>query len=214
MKSLSLVFERSDAPEQRLLPDRERRRGTLRNLRRRHDGTLLEVCRFESGEGLDEELAADDAVLDFETFPAERPSTARWCFARVRPGERVAEWLDHVERFRLLLDTPIRFDAASVRVRVVGTAERISAAAAALPEAARADMRVEQLTEFDPATDELRAALTGRQREVLAAAVDVGYYADPREATVEDVADALGVAPSTVSEHLRKLEARVFSRLT
>jgi predicted DNA binding protein len=47
---------------------------------------------------------------------------------------------------------------------------------------------------------------TDRQREVVASAVDVGYYEEPREATIEDVAAELGCAMSTAAEHLRKAE--------
>lgn len=223
VKSLHLVFARGDDPAGRLLPVRDGRSGTLHALQYCRDGTFLEVCHFKSDgdASFDDVLAADDRVLDFETFDAdgervdgEVADAGRWCFARLEPGERVVELLGLVERFSLLLDTPFRFDAERVTVRVVGTAADISDAADALPEAVRTDMRVVRLTDYAPERDVLQSALTPRQREVLRAAVDVGYYADPRTATVADVADALGVAPSTVSEHLRKLEARVFARLT
>ncbi|WP_425603073.1 helix-turn-helix domain-containing protein [Halosolutus gelatinilyticus] len=44
-------------------------------------------------------------------------------------------------------------------------------------------------------------------------AVETGYYRSPRETSLEDVVDAVGIAPSTASEHLRKIESRVFSAL-
>lgn len=43
----------------------------------------------------------------------------------------------------------------------------------------------------------------------LRAALEAGYYAVPREASRADVAAALGCAPSTASEHLRKAERRL-----
>jgi len=43
--------------------------------------------------------------------------------------------------------------------------------------------------------------------EAVRAALSVGYYAVPREATHEDVAAVLDCAPSAVSEHLRKAES-------
>ncbi|WP_436907918.1 bacterio-opsin activator domain-containing protein [Halosimplex marinum] len=55
--------------------------------------------------------------------------------------------------------------------------------------------------------------LTARQREVLEAAYRAGYFAWPRESTAEEVADALGVAPSTVHAHLRKSEAAILAEL-
>jgi predicted DNA binding protein len=49
--------------------------------------------------------------------------------------------------------------------------------------------------------------LSDRQREAVAAALAAGYYEEPREATVADVADRLDRAPSTAAEHLRKAES-------
>jgi hypothetical protein len=45
--------------------------------------------------------------------------------------------------------------------------------------------------------------LTDRQREVLMAAYHAGYYEWPRDATAQEVATALGIAPSTLHQHLR-----------
>jgi len=45
--------------------------------------------------------------------------------------------------------------------------------------------------------------LTDRQREVLIAAYHAGYYEWPRDATAQEVATALGIAPSTLHQHLR-----------
>ncbi|MDX1745970.1 MAG: helix-turn-helix domain-containing protein, partial [Halobacteriales archaeon] len=83
-----------------------------------------------------------------------------------------------------------------------------------LPPAVRDELDVEQLTEYVPDVFTLQAGLTARQREILDTAVDIGYYDDPRRATVADVASELGINQSTASEHLRKLEARVFRTLT
>jgi predicted DNA binding protein len=48
---------------------------------------------------------------------------------------------------------------------------------------------------------------------VLRVAVDLGYYREPREATHDEIAAATGLSETTVSEHLRKIEATVFSSL-
>nr|WP_275039294.1 helix-turn-helix domain-containing protein [Halococcus salifodinae] len=55
--------------------------------------------------------------------------------------------------------------------------------------------------------------MTDRQHEVLRVAVDLGYYQEPREATHDEIAAATGLSETTVSEHLRKIEATVFSSL-
>ncbi|QSW97765.1 helix-turn-helix domain-containing protein [Haloterrigena alkaliphila] len=46
--------------------------------------------------------------------------------------------------------------------------------------------------------------LTPVQRETLVTAYERGYFEDPRDASVEDLADALGVSSSAVSGRLRR----------
>ena len=52
--------------------------------------------------------------------------------------------------------------------------------------------------------------LTDRQRAVLEAAMYSGFFEWPRESTGEDVAESLGIAPPTFSQHLRKAQQKVF----
>jgi hypothetical protein len=47
-------------------------------------------------------------------------------------------------------------------------------------------------------------ALTPGQREALRAAFETGYFRVPREATLAEVADALGVSDTAVSQRLRR----------
>jgi hypothetical protein len=51
--------------------------------------------------------------------------------------------------------------------------------------------------------------LTDRQRELLEAAASAGYYETPRECTLTELADRLGVAKSSLSETLHRAEGRV-----
>ena len=46
--------------------------------------------------------------------------------------------------------------------------------------------------------------LTPEQRETLVVASRIGYFAVPRNATVEDVADRLGISANSVSQRLRR----------
>lgn len=55
----------------------------------------------------------------------------------------------------------------------------------------------------------LAERLTDRQREMLEAAYDEGYFDWPRESTAEEVADEMGVTSKTVHNHLRKAENEV-----
>jgi predicted DNA binding protein len=51
---------------------------------------------------------------------------------------------------------------------------------------------------------ETNGPLTDAQRDALLTALDCGYYDSPREATMSDVADALGVSQQAVSSRLRR----------
>ncbi len=52
--------------------------------------------------------------------------------------------------------------------------------------------------------------LTDRQREVLDTAHEMGYFAYPRDSNATEVADALGIDPSTFTEHLSVAQRKLF----
>ncbi|MCU4740456.1 helix-turn-helix domain-containing protein [Halobacteria archaeon AArc-m2/3/4] len=58
-------------------------------------------------------------------------------------------------------------------------------------------------------TDRFEAHLTDRQREVARTVTRMGYF-ESDGASAEDVAAELGISPSTLSTHLRRIMAKVF----
>lgn len=60
--------------------------------------------------------------------------------------------------------------------------------------------------------DDAEIPLTDRQREVARTAARMGYY-EPEGASAAAVADELGISPSTLSTHLRRIMAKVFRHL-
>jgi hypothetical protein len=58
-----------------------------------------------------------------------------------------------------------------------------------------------------------RAHLTDRQREVVRAAFEAGYYEWPRESTGEQVAEELGISSATFSEHIHTAERKLLAVL-
>jgi predicted DNA binding protein len=54
--------------------------------------------------------------------------------------------------------------------------------------------------------------LTEKQREVLELAVRRGYYDSGSEVTLKQLAGDLGVARSTIGEHLKRAESEVVKR--
>lgn len=61
---------------------------------------------------------------------------------------------------------------------------------------------------------DLTSDLTERQIEVLRAAIDAGYYEQPRRTNLDELGDMFDIAPSTLREHLRKAEQRLLSRFS
>jgi hypothetical protein len=59
----------------------------------------------------------------------------------------------------------------------------------------------------------LEDRLTERQREVLEAAYEAGYFERPRETTGEELAAELDIRPSTFSQHVRAAQANLLSTL-
>lgn len=51
--------------------------------------------------------------------------------------------------------------------------------------------------------------LTERQEEIVAAAIEQGYYDTPRTSTLTELADELDIAKSTLSETLHRAEGRI-----
>ena len=54
--------------------------------------------------------------------------------------------------------------------------------------------------------------LTEKQREVLELAVRRGYYEDGSEVTLKQLAEQLGIARSTIGEHLKRAESEVVKK--
>ena len=55
---------------------------------------------------------------------------------------------------------------------------------------------------------EVLSSFSPRQRQVLNTAYERGYYEIPRETTLEEIADEIGITKTTASNHLRKAERR------
>jgi len=58
-----------------------------------------------------------------------------------------------------------------------------------------------------------RGSLTDRQREVLETAHGMGYFDHPKRANGGEVADALGISPSTFSEHLAAAQSKLLDAI-
>ncbi|MFB6304730.1 MAG: helix-turn-helix domain-containing protein [Haloferacaceae archaeon] len=70
-------------------------------------------------------------------------------------------------------------------------------------------------TAEDEGTDSVvvdRSRLTDRQAEVLETARGMGYFEYPRESNATEVADELGIEPSTFAEHLAAAQSKLLEQ--
>lgn len=150
-------------------------------------------------------LSAHELALEWELIPGDQGYYAYVHFDAAEPATSLLTLLDE---YRLVLDLPVRFASEGyLRVTVIGSDENIQQALANVPPAI--DAEATEMGTFNPDDGRAIARLTERQREVLEAAVDLGYYEVPRQATYEDIAEACDCTVGTVGEHLNRIEAAI-----
>lgn len=152
-----------------------------------------------------EVLGRADTVESFDlTFASER-SVFAYVVYRMRPADR--SFLDAFDEHGVVVVMPVEVDARGSTFTLVGP----DGALGSLVDAFEAEMVVDvrRIGEFDHWHGPLAGRLTDRQREAVGVALSLGYYAIPREASLEEVAEALGCAPGTASTLLRRAERTV-----
>jgi predicted DNA binding protein len=123
--------------------------------------------------------------------------------SQFEPTDAVRRALELQRDSPLVVDTPIRFTADDrLKVTYLGTDEAFRALYEYVADADYVTAEVLETGTYEADESSFERLLTARQEEVLSAAVDLGYYDDPRRASLEDVGDAV-----------RKVESRVFGEL-
>lgn len=155
-------------------------------------------------------LEGGENVREFELFP--NGDDEAHCFLAAENPTASRPLFENFTREDVLTVPPVScHDDGSSTFTLVGTESTIQDAVEGVPEGV--GVTVEAVGTGPVARDDIVGGLSPKQREAVRAALRVGYYDVPREATMEDVAGELGRATATASEHLRKAEARVFAAL-
>lgn len=174
------------------------------------DDTAVALYRLGGDSALaDELLDAEPTVLSHDIFGVD--ADGFYAHVHLESGGSATRMLALADEYKLLSLPPMEFTDGGLRVTVAGTQKRVREAAGLIPDGI--EIRLIGSGEYDPERDDLASQLTDRQREVLATAVELGYYETPRRATHADIAAELGCSTGTAGEHLRKVEARVLSEL-
>ncbi len=66
-----------------------------------------------------------------------------------------------------------------------------------------------RIRDYEGSVTDARNALTSRQNDIIMHAYRQGYYETPRQTTLSELAEELGIDESTVAEHLQRAEKNV-----
>ena len=182
-------------------------RGPFHHLQLLDDGTAVQLRAVDGDlDGYRERLAETEECLSYLVSGDESGVV----YAHFEPTDLARAMLEWRARSSVAIESTIEYEGADLVITLVGDESRFGAALDRLPEGVT--YSVLELGKQPPSAGGLFRGLTERQREVLSAAVEAGYYTNPRDATLADVAAGLDVTPGTVGDHLRSIEATVFSQ--
>jgi predicted DNA binding protein len=114
-------------------------------------------------------------------------------------------------RAGLLVRSPVVYSDFETRGEVVGDASALQTAVDAAPRTI--DVTIENIGSRPSQRTDPFFELSNRQREAVFTAFEHGYYQHPRETTHAELAEELGCAANTVSEHLQKAEVKLIKAL-
>ncbi|WP_425504266.1 helix-turn-helix domain-containing protein [Saliphagus infecundisoli] len=171
------------------------------------------VAMFAEGRGdidrLRRVLAELPEVFDFSLSGDD---TGFFSYTRYAADDLTRLLMEDRRESSYLMDMPIEHtDDGGLRVTYIGTEAAFADALSEQPDDIR--IEIERTGSYTPGPRHVVSQLTERQREVLKTAVDLGYYQEPRKTTHDEIAMATELSETTVGEHLRKIEAAVFSSL-
>jgi hypothetical protein len=182
----------------------------IHHFNRLADGTVVLLYQLRGDPDLTRSVLSEhDDVL---THSVSRTGSELHAYVHFQPVEEMTALFELPQEYRIVIDTPVEcFPDGSIRAAAIGQREQLTEALELVPESVTVEL--ESIRPYEPRSRRLYSTLTDRQQEILRVAVSAGYYDVPREATYEDVAAGLDLAPVTVGEHLRKVESRVFSEI-
>lgn len=197
--------------QDRIFENAEINRERIYHLNVLEDETMVLLGRVSGNlSKLETMLAGGEDALDY-TLSQDDDGNSALVFLHVRPPTAIRAFLQIPRRYEVFFEFPIEGTSdGRLRVEMIGETNAVlQDAITAVPDSV--DVTVERLGPYP--SDDVDALLTARQQEVLAAARELGYYDSPRQATHEEIADRIDLSVGTVTEHLQKVEARVFDHL-
>lgn len=194
-----------------LTDDPSVRRRAVHHIELLDDDTVLLFAEASGSKERYEQIMEDSPYV-ISHFTAGRD---RWmAVSQFEPTEEVRRALELQRESLLVLDTPVRFTSDDhLKLTYLGTDETFSELYERSDEFEHFSLDILEIGDYEADKPSLNRLITSRQEEVLEAAVDLGYYSEPRQASLDDIGEVVGISPGTVGEHLRKTEERVFAEI-
>lgn len=173
-----------------------------------YSGEELGIMHYVEGdpEAFRDDVAEIPEVIDYELTVAER--NAFYVYIRDATNRRLRELFDLLDQSPVVVMPPVEYTPdGSVSYSVFGPSTAIQSALDEILEPIT--VSITEVGSLAAVPNEVETALSDRQQQAIRAAVELGYYEIPRTATHEDVAGAIGCAPSTAAEHLQKAESKL-----
>jgi predicted DNA binding protein len=183
--------------------------GPIRRVEMLNDGTGISFVEVRDG------LADYREILETSEYAIEYAVTgddSGFVYKHFHLDELSRRMLSQRRDSELMIEMPMQIcPNGSVEVQLVGDESRLNTAFDDVP--SDVEFELVEMGEYEPDTSQLFDQLTDRQQEILALAVEKGYYENPRRTTHDGLAGHLDLSPATVGEHLRKVEARVLTEI-
>ncbi|MDP6906839.1 MAG: helix-turn-helix domain-containing protein [Candidatus Thalassarchaeaceae archaeon] len=159
----------------------------------------LMKCHFR--EGFDQENFSDSEFLEFEsTVPSGNDENVVVVF-NSHPLT-----IASVQSLDIAVLPPYTISDDGISITIMGVPSGIRG----FLDLARKLFPPDQIKVINEGDEKNQADIFGkRQWEVVQAAVGWGYYDSPRKVTMREMAERLGVAHSTLGEHLKRAEANL-----
>jgi predicted DNA binding protein len=153
-------------------------------------------------------LQAADTVVEYEI--STRPDDSFFLYVRNAPSEIDQGIIAAARQRGLVTAGPVEFRSdGTIRLTMVAPGEAVQQALDEMP--GDIGVAIRSIGEYNARHFATDSALTERQYEAVAAAVDCGYYEEPRSGSVAEVATELDCASGTAAELLRRAEATVMA---
>lgn len=154
-----------------------------------------------------EEVGESSAVLNYEITRVDETQFYILIVGRPSEAPLFQQVINTITRQGVIVAKPVIYREGTVRFRIVGTGMVLQSMVESIPP--DFDIDIHEIGTYPDGTIAPRRTLSERQRAAVKAALELGYYKSPREATHADVADQLGCAANTATEHLQKAEAKL-----